>query len=345
MNELHLKRTLEHLFFATCLILSLMLFISCTEKKSSKPTITIYTSTYKEVIALYEPKLKEKFPDIHIEWFQAGSEKVASRLSAEFSGGGTPADIIMTSDLFFYQELKDANKLLAIKSALLDKWPARDLDNERKIVVTRYPVMVMAVNNKHLSKDKYPKNFKDLAHPQFKDKLTMPSPLESGTALTTIVFFFNQLGETFFTELRKNNILSAGGNGATLSRIKSGERPVGIVLLENILQDKELNKTDWIDFIIPEEGALPMPSPMAILSSTDQPEAAQKVLEWFLEAEAQNILIKGWVYSPLDEAATPNGAPEWATLKLQNWSFDLFKEWTAQRQLVKDNFQKIVLTN
>src|SRR5688500_2995890 len=101
--------------------------------------------------------------------------------------------------------------------------------------------MVIAVNTKNLPADKRPKSWKDLLKPEFKDQLTMPSPLESGSTLTAALFFFHRLGSDYFAGLRKNNIVAAGGNGATMSRVKSGEKPVGIVLMENVLQDKQRN--------------------------------------------------------------------------------------------------------
>jgi iron(III) transport system substrate-binding protein len=83
---------------------SLALCAACT--KSNKKEIWIYTSTYKEVLALYEPQLKKDFPDVDIQWFQAGSEDVAARVNAELTGGGTKADLIMTSDLFYFRSSK-----------------------------------------------------------------------------------------------------------------------------------------------------------------------------------------------------------------------------------------------
>ncbi len=315
-----------------------LLFSAC----NSKQDIWIYASTYKEVLALYKPYLEKKFPDLNIQFYQAGSENVAAKILAELQGGGTKADLIMTSDLFFYMELKKQGHLLSYKSEAASRIPSNYIDADGMFTITRFPVMGIAMNKEKAGSLPAPKSFKDLTNPIYKNKITMPSPLESGTALTTILYIHNLYGDDWFKGLRSNEILSAGGNGATMSRIQSGEKPIGILLMENILQAKEKGKHS-VEFITPEEGALAIPSPIAILKSTKHPEHAKKILDWFLSDEAQELLIKGWVYSPIPGAKTPAGAPSWETLKLHPWSLSLFAEWNEKKQKIKDTFQSTVL--
>ena len=319
-------------------ISSILLLGACNESK--KTSVWIYTSTYKEVLELYKAPLAKEFPDVDIQWFQAGSENVAARLTAEIAGGAPKADLIMTSDLFFYQELKERGQLLKLESPALASLPAPYVDADKTFAVTRFPVMVIAYNKRKI--DDKPKGFRDLLSPRFKGKLTMPSPLESGTALTTSLYLFHNFGASYFDSLRAQDVLSAGGNGATMARIESGEKPVGIVLMENVLQSREKGK-DWVEFIVPEEGALAMPSPVAVFKATKNPVIAQKIFDWFLSKAAQEILIKGWVYSPFHDTAAPNGAPAWSSLKMQTWDLPTFKKWGQERQNVKDLFQKTVL--
>ncbi len=328
-------------FKVLCLFSISTLFLnSCS--KNSKNEIWIYASVYKEVIAEYEPLLKKAFPEITFKWFQGGSENVAAKVRAELMGGSTKADLIMTSDLFFFQQLKKEGQFLKIDAPALKDLPSSYIDDEANFAVTRFPVMVLGINNKFISPADKPKTFLSLTQPQYKDKISMPSPLESGTALTTVLFLNKKYGPDFFTKLRTNNVLAAGGNGAVLSRMQSGERPIALVLLENIVQAKSRGSEN-IEYIFPDDGALPMPSPVAIFKSTRNPELAQKVFAWFLSKEAQDILVKGGVYSALANAPAPPGLPLWKDLHLETWNLALFSEWGKERDQVKTLFQDTML--
>ena len=91
------------------------------------------------------------------------------------------------------------------------------------------PVMVIGYNSDSLNEQAAPKSFLELAAPEFKGKVAMGSPLESGTAFTAVAMLAKKLGWDYFKKLRANDVLAAGGNSAVISRIETKERPIGIV--------------------------------------------------------------------------------------------------------------------
>ena len=321
---------------------AILMLSACTG--SSKKKIWIYTSSYKEAVALYKTALEKEFPEVEIQWFQSGSENVASKVTAEMAGGAPQADILMTSDVFFYQEMKRRDALRPLdKTPAVDSLPATYLDPQRAFIVNRFPIMVIAYNTQKVAEADRPTGFEQLLQPKYKGKITMPSPLESGTALTAILFLKNMFGEGYFEGLRKNEVLASGGNGSVMARIQSGERPIGVILMENILQAKERGLKS-VEFVIPSEGGLPMPSCLAVLKTTKEPVIAQKIVDWILQsARSQEILRQSYVYSSLASTAAPQGAPEWKTLKMKDWSLAEFDKWGSERQAVKEMFQKAVL--
>ena len=68
--------------------------------------------------------MQERFPDLTIRWFQRGSEDVAARLNSEIAAGRVAADLVMTSDPFWYEELKEAGHLLEYRSPAARRDPA-----------------------------------------------------------------------------------------------------------------------------------------------------------------------------------------------------------------------------
>lgn len=310
---------------------------------SGKFEFWIYTSSYKEVLALYEPALAKAFPEVTIRFFQSGSENIAAKLNAELIGGATQADLLMTADMFYFQELARDHQFLPIEeSPEVAKLPKAHLDPERRFLINRFPVMVIAYHKGKVAVADRPKSFADLTLPKYKGKITMPSPLESGTALTTILYLNNMKGESYFKALRENEMLSAGGNGAVMARLLSGERPIGMILMENILQARDRGVAT-VDFVLPSDGTLAMPSPLAILKSTRHPAIAQKVVRWMLGPEGTDILLKSRIYAPFPDAPPPTGAPAWKTISFAPWSMELFEKWGTERTQIKGMFQKVVL--
>lgn len=307
-----------------------------------RQTFWIYTSVYKEVYPLFEPGLEEAFPDVDFQWYQSGSEKIAAKILAEERGGKIQADLLMTSDLFFYQELVRLGWLLPLSSKTFDQVPAEYRDHEGHFAINRLPLMVIAYNQQVLPAGDVPEGFADLIDPKYKGRVTMPSPLESGSALSTALYLYHLFDEAYFDGLRQVEVLAAGGNGATLSRIQSGERPVGIVLLENVLKAEQLG-LEAVAWKAPKEGALAIPAPLAVLEDTADPELAQRVVDWFLSEEARKIVIEGWVHSIFTEDPAPFGAPPLSELDVYPWDLDTLATWGEKRQDVKSLFQRVVL--
>ena len=90
--------------------LLLFLAISCQSQNDNE--IWIYTSLYKDTIADVTPILEKEFPNIKINWYQAGSEEIAAKVNTELIAGVPKADIMISSERFWYQELSDSGRLV-----------------------------------------------------------------------------------------------------------------------------------------------------------------------------------------------------------------------------------------
>jgi len=318
-------------------------FTACTKKDSGKPTIWIYTSLYKETIAMMGKILEKKFPEVEFKWYQSGSENVAARINAELSAGGTLADLIMTSDPFWYVELKAAGHLLKYRSPKAAELANRFKDGDGAFTIVRIPVVVMAYNSKAIPKGEVPSAFSDLLKPKWKGKVSMGSPLQSGTSFCAVAQLVRKHGWRYFEQLRKNDVLSAGGNSAVISRMETQERPVGIVLLENVL-DAQRRGSPVVP-IYPTDGIILAPSPIAILAKTEHPELAKKIYDYFFENELQIASIKNRMYSPFPHIPAPDGARAFKLVlnSSMEWSPTVLADIHKEREGIKKRFLEIVL--
>ena len=128
-----------------------------------------------------------------------------------------------------------------------------------------------------------------------------------------------------------------------ITRIETRERPVGIVLLENIL--KAQKKGSPVRPHYPSDGSIAVPSPIAIMSDTRNPEIAKKIYDWFFSDEAQRAIVKGNMYSPLVRISAPVGAISWLEIstKMMKWNPELLSELYEKRDEIKKRFTDVVL--
>ncbi|MFZ5469905.1 MAG: ABC transporter substrate-binding protein [Myxococcota bacterium] len=259
---------------------------ACAKPDAPAGELWVYTSMYRHVVDALEPVVKKALPDVTVHWYQAGSEKVAGRLEAELSAGGTQADVLLTSDPFLYERLKKEGKWLRYASANALRIPRALLDLDGNFAACRLSTMVLV----HRAGVTPPKRFAELAEPGWKDEVVLGDPLTSGTGFTWAVFMEKQHGGVFFEALRRNGARVAGGNAAVLQKIEGGEAKAGVVLLENALAAKA--KGSPIDFAVPEDGAILIPGHAAIFASSRNPVAAKALVDLILSAQGQEIIVR-----------------------------------------------------
>lgn len=318
----------------------LLLFLIPACGGDDRRELWIYTSLYPSVIDQMKPLLAERFPDVRFRWYQKGSEQVAVRLNVELEAGNTECDLLVTSDPFYYLELKKRDELLAHQTNATAAVAQGLKDPDHAFCTVRIPVMVMGVR-KELKHAERPEVFRDLIQDEFSGKVTMGDPLKSGTNFTTVAVLSRQFGWGFFEQLSQQGLLSAGGNSAVLRRLESGERSVGIVLLENLLARKDVSGNP-VEILFPGDGAIPIPSPIAIMRRSGDPELAKEVFDFFFSEAMQDTIVRGNMYSPLPTHAAPTGAPAWADLKLVPWNTELLEDIAARREEIKDKWRKAV---
>lgn len=268
--------------------------------------VTIYTSMYRHVIDAVVPILKDELPEVDVEWLRGGSEKLATRLDAELSAGATRADLILTSDPLWYERLHRDGHLLPYVSVHALRMPRALVHPDGAYATSRISTMVIAYNTRALTREDVPRRFEDLFKPRWAGRVTIPDPLGSGTAFTTLAFLTHRHGADLMAKMKASRTIASGGNASTLTRLESGEHDLGFVLLENVLKAQESGSP--IDYVVPEEGAVLVPGPIAILKGTGNPRAAKAVYDVLLSTPVQKQIIAGLMHSPFPQLPAPPGA-------------------------------------
>lgn len=321
-------------------LLALLLVLSCQSESDNE--IWIYTSLYKDTIADVSPKLEKAFPGVKINWYQAGSEEIAAKVNTELIAGVPKADIMISSERFWYQELSDSGRLASWKPSQFDSFRPEYKNAEGFFHIVSVPIMVLAYNSDAMKAEDAPKTFKDLALPKYKGIATGGSPLASGTAFTTVLALHQKYGWEFFHELRNNGFLFDGGNSAVLKRIQTKERPVGFVLLENVLRFQ--HDDPRLKVIYPQDGVVTQFNTMGIPKKSKMKNRVFQVAEWFFTQEGQEAMTRSFMHSPLAGFHPPEGAKDLNELKANafSWTPELIHELTDKRFEIKENYVEIM---
>ncbi len=309
--------------------LALILGLGAAGRASAKSEVWVYTSIYKEFIGPIEAAFEKKYPDLDVQVFQAGSEKIQAKVEAELLAKKPQADILLTSDPFYSVELK-----------------SRGLAFERpghEAVETNYYSLMVLIAHKDVPAAKRPKSFADLQKPEFKGLIQAGSPLESGTTFSTVAYLSRKFGWEYFEKMKANALASSGGNSVVIQKVESGEKKLGIVLLENALAAQKRGSP--IEVIYPEDGSIPVPSVQVIMKDGKNHDGAAKFADFILSDEGQKLLVDGYMYPVSKTAPQPAGAKPLAevTAKSTPWTQELFSEVGKGAKDIKKKFAALIL--
>ena len=293
---------------------------ACGEAPSG--SVLIYSSMYRQVIDAITPVLAARLPEVKVQWLQGGSEKLATRLDAELAAGAPRADLVLTSDPLWYERLAREGHLLPHAALPALSLPRELVHPGGAYVTSRLSTMVLAWNTRAVAPGDAPRRFEDLLEPRWRGRVTMADPLGSGTAFTALAFLDAAASSPLIPRLREAKVIASGGNTAAVSRLEAGEHALGLVLLENVLEAQARGAP--LAFAVPEEGAILIPGPVAILAKTRNPGAARAVYDLLLSAEVQALIVAGGMHSPFEAVPPPPGTPPLSAL------LETRHRWTAE---------------
>ena len=187
------NRRIQWLVLAVVVAMLAMVAAGCGggDKKPAAPAkadatkisgkLMIYTSIYPDIIEGVKPAIKKAFPDLDVQWFQAGTEKVITKLTGEIEAKKVQADVLLVADPAYYLTLKDKGLLMKYDSPMR-KDITGNKDTEGFWTGVRINAIVMAYNTKKVKPEEAPKTWQELLDPKWKGRIAMPNPLLSGTA-------------------------------------------------------------------------------------------------------------------------------------------------------------------
>ena len=128
-----------------------------------------------------------------------------------------------------------------------------------------------------------------------------------------------------------------------LTKLETGECREIMILEESVLKKRE-EEGSAIEVIYPSDGPIGVPSPIMTVkdewSAHGNSKICEELTDWFLSAEGQSYIVKGWMHSVLkNPPAVPyDSIPSGEIVKMSmpvNWEKCL-KERSALRQNLEE---------
>ena len=210
-----------------------------------------------------------------------------------------------------YEDLKAQGLLLKFTPKGADALPAEMKDPEGYYYAGRVINMIIAYN---ASLANPPKGWRELLEAAGKGQLGFPSPLRSGAAQASVQTLADAFGWGYFKEFKRVGGVQVKNNSTMRDEISRGEIKAG-ALLDYMARAAEA-KGSPIKHVWPAEGAVVIPSPIAIFKGSGNAAAAQVFVEYIISKKGQETMVRLGNFIPVrPDVASPKGAPAYGDIK------------------------------
>lgn len=281
--------------------------------------VVLYTSMPDSVVNRLAGVIERRFPDLEGNyWVSLGSGitvrvergrsgDIERRIAAEVAAGGVQADIIWLAEPSPYETYKEMGLLAPYQPPAGAPIPPSYIDPDGFYVAGRIISMVLA-SNTALRGDP-PADWPDLHEIQL---TAFPGP-ESGAARATISALLAKYGREFFDTLAAAGGKSVASNGVARDGVVAGEF-AAVAVLDYMARQAQADGAG-VEFAFPASGTVLIPSPIAILADSSNPDAARVVVDFILSRSGQEIIVQlGSFYPARSDVAPPKGTPPLDTI-------------------------------
>ena len=274
---------------------------------------------------------------IEVDLFRSGGSAILRRFMQEYSGRLVAADLLTTSDPAASRLLGSKGVFVPFKPAGFDEAPAQAKDPDGLWVAQRLNLMTIAVRTDKVVDADVPKGWMDLTDPKYKGRLVMTDPSFTSLQLIVVGTLSQKFGWDYYRKLRANDIMVVPSNQQVSENLKSGERSIGVGVLDSYIAENREAGHEILS-VIPEEGVFVIPSPTAVIKGSPHPNAAKLLAAFMLSDKVQAVFPDGGGYAAVKTAPPPSGSPTLSGLNVMPVDYG---EIEGNTRSIKEQFSQI----
>jgi iron(III) transport system substrate-binding protein len=308
----------------------------------AETTLTVYTSIEAVDLDRYKQTFEAANPDIKINWVRDSTGVMTAKLLAEKNN--PQADVVWGVAATSLLLLKSEGMLEPYAPAGVDKLDPKFVDSSTPPSWVGMDAYVAALCYNTVEAEKLgltpPKSWKDLTKPEYSGHVVMPNPNSSGTGFLDVSAWIQMFGEEdawkFMDGLHENIAAYTHSGSKPCKMAAAGETVIGVSFEFPGANAKKAGAP--IDIIFPEEGSGWEAEATAIIAGTANLEAAQKLVDWSITKEANEMYNVGYAVVAYPGIAKPvEHLPDDIPSKMIKNDF----EWAANnRKAILEEWQK-----
>ncbi len=304
------------------LILTLVMLASLSMAAlAAEPSgkVMLYSSLKENQLAAVKEAFQAKYPGIVMDYYQAGTGKIKTKIATEQQAGQVAADILWVGDSSDYLTFKEQGILEPYVSPEAETIDPAYKDPDNLYVGARLVVMGLAYNTNKVKAEEAPQRWTDLLDERYRNMILMTDPTESGTTAYLVGALVNneKYGWDFFEKLAAMGTELDSGSSGTHNNVAAGGYTVCIAV-DYITQTLE-GAGSPIKFVYPAEDTIAISSPIALVKGSANQDNGKLLYDFLLSKEGQDVLVANDCTPIRDEATKPGAlmASEISKVSLQ----------------------------
>lgn len=260
------------------------------ERKPVSGTVRLYASVTQDTVDAVVTAFEEANPEATVELFRAPTGELSARVAAEQREGGIQADVFWLTDPLSIQQYAAEDLLRRWTPAEADAVPAEY--QEATFWGTRLLNMVI-VHQQGL--EPAPTGWSDLAGASYEQPVAIPDPGFAGSAFGALGYLAlaDDFGFDYYRALNDAGAVQVQAPGEVVTGVAEGRFAAGMTLAR-VARDA-IDDGSPVELVYPDPGAIAIYSPIAVVATTDNAEAAEAFANFTLTRRAQGIIADtGW---------------------------------------------------
>jgi iron(III) transport system substrate-binding protein len=226
---------------------------------------------------------EKKYPFIKTNIIRLGSERLATRVTAEAQARSVQADVISESEMDFYALFKKGF-IEPYESRERDAFKNEYKDGKGSWTIGSETLAVLAYNTNLLKPPEAPKNWIQLTSPKWKGKV-MIDENESKWMGGLFAVWGEERTLDFLKRMAEQDVKVIGGHSQMHTLLAAGEAPIMVAALVHGLEQKKREgaPVEWI----PLEPLISRQFALALTRGAPHPNAGKLYIDFLLSKEAQ----------------------------------------------------------
>ena len=306
-----MKKKSARLLIAAC-ALSTLIFGNTVFAATLEKRVVVYSTHGEDMLELVADEFKKE-TGVQVDFINLKGE-LADRIRAEKAN--PQSDIMYGAPSSVFIELKGENLFAATSPSWAKEIDPAFKDTDGFWYGTIQTPVVMFYNSEVITKENAPKDWSDLANPQYKRQLVFRNGLSSSAraTYTSLLQQYEQKndlagGWAFLKAIDANTKQYFSSGSLLFQAIGRKEAGIGFAVLSEIVDNKIKNKMPLI-IIDAESGSPIITDGIALIKGAKNPNAAKAFLEFAGSAKIQSLLANKFNRMPTHPAAIST-SPEW----------------------------------